>query len=605
METLIASELTSADYDNPSSECDMVMKGGITSGVIYPLAVCRLAIEHRLRNIGGASAGAIAAGLAAAAEYARYDGGYRRLAEIPEKVGTHLDSLFQPTRQTRPAMQVLRAALKPTNRYWRIIGTVGALVQSRFLWCFFGLVVVVIVSLVNAMITIGPPDNTAWQHLLRGLVLPIILLAVPTGIVAGALGLFRVVWNEIPRNYFGLSHGMTTEPNRGDALTPWIHKEIQRIAGRNHDGAPLTFGDLWGTSKMTAAGDDKRHIRLEVMTTDLTEGMPYRIPFDSSHLAFCPKCFANLFPTEVVRHMKTAGRDVVLGDDGTAVCRWCRLHNNKAEPLRGLPEPESLPILVAVRMSLSFPVLISAIPLHKRDLNRKQGKRNWACHWFSDGGIGSNFPIHFFDSPWPRRPTFGVDLQPTHPDYPNSEFYLHRHGHTAHPRTLPIASVMTFLVSIIHTMLNWHDRSLAQSRGYADRVLKIHLGKGEGGMNLRMRPPDIRKLAQRGGQAAKEFARFDMKYHKWARYRVAMAELDELLTDLRNRYDSGYEQFIRDHVTSDYVPPGGAWRDRDRSHTQELMEVARDWIRDGHSAKEEAPSPRPMFRMEARQIESQ
>jgi hypothetical protein len=51
--------------------CDLVMKGGITSGVVYPSAIARLAGQYRLRNIGGASAGAIAAGAAAAAEYRR------------------------------------------------------------------------------------------------------------------------------------------------------------------------------------------------------------------------------------------------------------------------------------------------------------------------------------------------------------------------------------------------------------------------------------------------------------------------------------------------------------------------------------------------------
>ena len=55
----------------PKLECDIVMKGGITSGVIYPLAVCELAQVYRLRSVGGASAGAIAAAAAAAAEVGR------------------------------------------------------------------------------------------------------------------------------------------------------------------------------------------------------------------------------------------------------------------------------------------------------------------------------------------------------------------------------------------------------------------------------------------------------------------------------------------------------------------------------------------------------
>jgi hypothetical protein len=58
----------------PELECDIVMKGGITSGVIYPLAVCELAQIYKLRSVGAASAGAIAAAAAAAAEAGRPTG---------------------------------------------------------------------------------------------------------------------------------------------------------------------------------------------------------------------------------------------------------------------------------------------------------------------------------------------------------------------------------------------------------------------------------------------------------------------------------------------------------------------------------------------------
>lgn len=44
-----------------ATECDLVMKGGITSGIVYPLAIAEIAKAFRLRSIGGTSAGAIAA----------------------------------------------------------------------------------------------------------------------------------------------------------------------------------------------------------------------------------------------------------------------------------------------------------------------------------------------------------------------------------------------------------------------------------------------------------------------------------------------------------------------------------------------------------------
>src|SRR5258705_1990102 len=86
-------------------DCDLVMKGGITSGVIYPLAVCQLAATRRLRSVGGTSAGANAAAGAAAAEYRRdagarpgwrADGRYPRIPSLARK-------LAQPDwRHTRP-----------------------------------------------------------------------------------------------------------------------------------------------------------------------------------------------------------------------------------------------------------------------------------------------------------------------------------------------------------------------------------------------------------------------------------------------------------------------------------------------------------------------
>ena len=53
--------------DSQIKKCDIVMKGGITSGVVYPGAVAEIAKAFNLKGIGGTSAGAIAAAAAAAA----------------------------------------------------------------------------------------------------------------------------------------------------------------------------------------------------------------------------------------------------------------------------------------------------------------------------------------------------------------------------------------------------------------------------------------------------------------------------------------------------------------------------------------------------------
>src|SRR5687768_54569 len=81
-------------------ECDLVMKGGITSGIVYPFAILELGRKYRFRNIGGTSAGAIAAAFAAAAEYARQTGdggGFIRFKTKCESLPGLMLGLFQPT----------------------------------------------------------------------------------------------------------------------------------------------------------------------------------------------------------------------------------------------------------------------------------------------------------------------------------------------------------------------------------------------------------------------------------------------------------------------------------------------------------------------------
>ena len=80
------------------AECDVVMKGGTTSGIIYPKLIVELSREYRFRQIGGTSAGAIAATMTAAAQAGQlkepgraFDG----LSSIPEELARDLAHLFR------------------------------------------------------------------------------------------------------------------------------------------------------------------------------------------------------------------------------------------------------------------------------------------------------------------------------------------------------------------------------------------------------------------------------------------------------------------------------------------------------------------------------
>jgi len=107
--------------DGSLKKCDIVMKGGITSGIVYPGLICKLAERYQFKSIGGTSAGAIAAALTAAAEYARRQGrdAFGDIAQVPGwlgapskfAAGSNLLNLFQPQRQLRVPFRLATAFL--------------------------------------------------------------------------------------------------------------------------------------------------------------------------------------------------------------------------------------------------------------------------------------------------------------------------------------------------------------------------------------------------------------------------------------------------------------------------------------------------------------
>ncbi|HEY9644581.1 MAG TPA: patatin-like phospholipase family protein, partial [Coleofasciculaceae cyanobacterium] len=104
-------EINPMNFSHPHRECDLVMKGGITSGIVYPRIVLKLASEggYRFRNVGGTSAGAIAAAVMAAAEFGRETGGFERFYELSQKLAEpgFLFNLFQPSPSLKPLMYTL------------------------------------------------------------------------------------------------------------------------------------------------------------------------------------------------------------------------------------------------------------------------------------------------------------------------------------------------------------------------------------------------------------------------------------------------------------------------------------------------------------------
>jgi predicted acylesterase/phospholipase RssA len=610
-----------AGYSGATQECDLIMKGGITSGVVYPRAACHLAQTYRFGLLGGASAGAIAAVFVAAAEHGRDTGGFERLAEIPDELGTRLHRLFQPSPGLEAPFGVVLAGVEPG---WgpakKGLVAIGRVVRAHLLAFLIG---VVATALVFAPVAWSAASGGRWGAL--WVLPPGLPIALAVGVLAAGYRLARTALRCLPANGFGLCDGHTRSDDDQVPFTDWMADSIDHVAGRPTTGPPLTFGDLWGEEavRLAATLDDRssaadrreakdaRLVDLEVMTTNLTFRRPYRFPFSDNTFFFCEKRWRGYFPERVVDHMVARSQAVpdrsATGPSGPhTISTRCGCHD---EPVRYLPRPPDLPVVVAARLSLSFPLLISAVPLHCVDWSRAPGQQELIETWVSDGGISSNFPVHLFDSLWPRRPTFAINLQPPHPDFPRQMVWRARAGASGIvPRSHPIDSVFGFAAAIADTMQNWVDATQITLPGYRDRVAELRHTKEEGGMNLKMAPGTIEALANRGGDAAALLDDFSFDVHRWIRYRSSMSELDDLLAAVRERYGSGaadgFEAFLHSYSSQPDCHPfqNLAQATHDLQATRAMIDLAEAWARDGHPAQGgSVPRPKPTLRMVPRQ----
>jgi predicted acylesterase/phospholipase RssA len=580
---------------DPQGECDIVMKGGITSGVVYPLAVVELARKYRLRSIGGTSAGAIAAGLTAAAELRRRRGslaGFEELARLPDFLQRNLTSLFQPQPATRPLFEVLLTWIGEGGVWGKIGRSLATAIRSQLLAFVGGAVLGMLLFLLLVAL-----PAAALRPVWAGLILFLFILAGGWGAAVVACGIRG--YRAIEKNAFGLCSGLGTDAKR-PALTPWLAVTLDRIAGKSPDDKkPLTFGDLWG-----AGGAESREIDLQVMTTNLTHGVPERLPFKSRMFFYDRNELRKFFPEDVVDWMERHPRE-----------SRTRFDRDEKEPLvfpagvRPLPEPENLPVVVAVRMSLSFPVLLSAIPLYSVERIWDKNAEAWTARlsrcWFSDGGIGSNFPVHFFDQILPSRPTFGINLRPFAPGRERDEIDQSRNvrfpskpGQEVSPTFTHLQGLFSFVWRIIETMQNWVDNTQMRLPGYRDRVVHVHLTDDEGGMNLTMPPKLIEDLTERGKAAGRALVTdFKWDLHRWTRYHSAMDQLRDKLGRMDVVYRAGLREYLehRDFSETPYALEGN--RAILLGLTDNLMQVAAELQEKGKAFSKQPPRPKSDLRI--------
>jgi hypothetical protein len=427
--------------------------------------------------------------------------------------------------------------------------------------------------------------GTGWGGPVGGILLPPLwplVVAVPWVVLEG--------WRDLSRNGFGLVPG--SSPG-GGALCDWLHGHIQRAAGLADD-RPLTFGMLRNDPGANGRPVD---LDLQMVTTDLSTARPVRVPRDLEGYAFHPEDLGGVVPPPVVA--------------------WLQTHGTREGAVVRLPARDDLPILLGFRMSLSFPVLFTALRLLAPATERLTSEPE--AHWFSDGGIGSNFPIHFFDAWVPRRPTFALSFAPFPIDHlgrvlpEETDIGLPPAPNGARlPRWVPVEDMGGFVGQILDTMQNWRDTLQSELPGFRDRVYEARLDRaaGEGGLNLGMDAATIARLQDRGRRVGGAIPQtFQWDQHFFTRYLVAMQQLELGLlggevpgtggrrAGVREAFAGRAADFAAGDVgAGETFGREPAWLRNAGAATSTLLELAEHWADFGRFVGDR-PRPHPVMRL--------
>lgn len=560
--------------------CDLVLKGGIASGIVYPDAVRKLASEFQFVGVAGTSAGAIVASLTAAAEYRRRTskdtGGFEVLAEATQELmgkGRMLE-LFRPDAATQAGFRPLRELLQGRlglGTVWRLLRVPAA--WGLALWAAF------ITAASIPSFASGFEGVLATGGTVLGLALFVALFAIQVARHARR-------WQ---RNGYGFctgrAHGQKLREGELPPLSEWLHRKIQEAAGLPLD-RPLTFGDLHGAPLAECLQHKHdlpafRSIDFRAITTCLTLARPFEFPMTSNRFAFRPEELRRVFPDAIVDRLLAASESrtkrMLARNPGWTSARTC--------PKTGtlpLPDNEDLPILVATRMSLSFPGLLSMVKLWAVDQPDSKVPSAMQPVWFSDGGITSNLPISRFDAALSSRPTLAINLL-YHRDSEDAcvgasrgadvEVYLPEIADRGTPELLypwaerqgVLKAVRGWLMSMFTSAQVWTDNNVVQMRGSRERVVEVWLTQAEGGLNLDMQPEVLERLVDRGYRAAEKLIeRFadrpladprqpvepnSWDQYRWVRIRASASALSDLLQNFAETFDREDE---RDRPWRDY-----------------------------------------------------
>jgi predicted acylesterase/phospholipase RssA len=668
--------------ENPPADryCDLVLTGGVASGVVYPWAIIELARHYHFRSIGGTSVGAVAAALTAASEYGRRKNNpypFEVLRRVPEELArndengnTKMLRLFQPTAAGKRLFSVFLYSLKVSSTKRGELesrgfkGRLKAFVlrvrnrpnllanqptsetraskteadpfnaESLGSTAGFGRIAIFILRCFGRDILVRTlKDKWVLTALLVDVLVKVAFFAklVPAGFlyvlvwlatfVLAVVFLFTLVRSfgsvllddvrdGLVANSYGACSGLSQQLNsagkKEQGFTDWMHEGIQRSAGLEVSDRPLTFLDLWHVGlptgqkasltppdpeKVLAAAD--RSIDLQIFVSNLTLGVPLKFPMvdPSLRLFFDPVEWGKFFPESVISYLSKVSAPYRPSNPSDPAVACFELDSNgipvqdeSAKRLLEIPVGR-LPVVVAARLSMSFPILFSAIPVYAIDFEAVRNRRVLRKCILSDGGICSNFPIHIFDSPIPAWPTFGLYLDRSIEAYDKTTVRLpefHNEGRSAiWNRFMPeldrsaskasqiapwaaLRGLAGLVLGVVSTAKDWGDRLNLLMPQTRNRVVRMALKSGEGQLNIAMSRETILQMAYKYGTLGGKLL---VK---------SFVPKDGKITDAWKEH-----LYVRSNILvqalSDFVS-GTASSAISQSHSVPIRELAKEWL---------------------------
>jgi predicted acylesterase/phospholipase RssA len=500
--------------------CDLVLTGGVASGVVYPWLVHELARHYHFRSLGGTSVGALAAALTAACEFGRRTqrGGYEVLRQLPGRLAEHdqrgrtrMLGLFQPAPGGERLFELVLALLRiwsppdaaaDARAGWRkapaLAGRVFALYDGAFL-----LLLVMACSVLGGLLLGRPEGIWPW---LAGLA-----CAALASVLALLLTALRIWWDfrrHAMGNDWGLCRGRATGDSPREGLTEWLHHGLQLAAGRDEpNDPPLTFRELQNCPLPMGGRDGAPGIDLRMMCTLLSQARSLQLPLRDFEppLYYRPQEWAPFFPPPVMAHLERVSTP---------------LRSANPMGLRRLPGLD-LPVLVAARLSMSFPLLLSMVPVYALDAGAPLPAHETTLRraWCTDGGVCANFPVQLFDAAHPAWPTFGIWLDQRRPDGRDQPIWMasgpEEGSYPAWLSSVPDSAkaepsgprpgwwaLLGLCGAYLETLMSWNDRATFRLPSQRARILRLALQPWEGSLNLQMPGQQILQMAADYGLGA-------------------------------------------------------------------------------------------------------